>query len=121
MPGGQLSWDEALERLETFVERYPRSRAMPGLEGIARRADVPVDFLREDERAHKVLFGALAGRPLSTVESLRQAHTEVELLLLEVRVLTERLESTSDSARIRRTSERLAYIRRRLNEIRSKL
>lgn len=121
MSGGQLSWDEALERLESFVERYPRTRALPGLGGIAERADVPVEFLREDERAHKVLFEALAGRPLSSPESLRQAHTEVELLLLEVQVLTERLDTELDSAQRRRTSERLAYIRRRLTEIRSKL
>lgn len=121
MTGGQLSWDEALERLETFVERYPRSRAFPGLPGIAQRADVPIDFLQEDERAHKVLFEALADRPLSTEESLAQAHTEVELLLLEVQVLTDRLESTSDDAQVRKAAERLAYIRRRLNEIRARL
>lgn len=121
MSGGQLLWDEALERLESFVAGYPSTRALPGLRGIAERAAVPIDFLREDERAHKVLFEALAGRPLSTHESLRQAHTEVELLILEVQVLTERLDTTSDSTQVRRASERLAYVRRRLNELRSKL
>ena len=125
MAGGQLSWhgswDEALDRLESFVERYPPTRALPGLAGIAERADVPIEFLREDERAHKVLFEALAGRPLSSFESVRQAQTEVELLMLEVEVLTERLRTSSDSAEARRVGERLAAVRRRVGEIRADL
>ena len=115
------SWDEALDRLETFVERYPQSRALPGLTGIAERAEVPIEFLREDERAHKVLFEALAGRPLSTLEAVRQAQTEVELLMLEVEVLSERLRTTADSAEARRVAERLAAVRRRVGEIRADL
>lgn len=119
--GDGLSWDEALERLERFIATYPQTRALPGLQSIARRADLPIAFLREDERAHKVLFEALVDRPLSTLEAVIQTRTEVELLTFEVEVLTERLRETSDVAAYRRAAERLVAVRRRLTEIRSRL
>jgi hypothetical protein len=116
------SWDEALQRLEDFILAYPPGRALPHVDEIAARANLPKGFLRGDERAHKVLLEAVAARPLSSREQVAQVRTEVELLTLEVQVLTDRLDdpSTPEGER-RRAAERLAAVRSRLEEIRDVL
>lgn len=116
------SWDEALERLEDFVCSYPLDRALPDLAAIAARAGVPRRFLLEDERAHKVLLEAIAARPLSTLEQVDRARTEVELLILEVQVLAERLASSGLShEQTRHVAIRLEDVRGRLTRIRTQL
>ena len=116
------TWDEALERLENYVLAQPEDRALPDLATIAERAAVPLDFLREDERAHKVLLEAVGARPLSSMERIKEIRTEVELLTLEVHVLRDRLrEHEAGSLPYRRDAARLADVRLRLREIQSLL
>lgn len=116
------SWDEALERLEDFVSSYPLDRALPDLAGIVAQARVPRRFLREDERAAKVLLEAIAARPLSNLEQVRRARTEVELLILEVEMLAERLTSKRLTLeQTRQVSDRLDNVRARLGQIRTQL
>lgn len=116
------SWDEALERLEDFVSSYPLDRALPDLAGIVVQARVPRRFLHEDERARKVLLEAIAARPLSSLEQVGRARTEVELLILEVEMLAERLASTRLTLeQTRRVSDRLDNVRARLGQIRTQL
>ncbi len=116
------SWDEALERLEDFVSSYPLDRALPDLVGIAGQARVSRRFLCEDERARKVLLEAIAARPLSSLEQVGRVRTEVELLILEVQMLAERLASTGlTREQTRRVATRLDDVRRRLAQIRTQL
>ncbi|MDP8928874.1 MAG: hypothetical protein M3O70_09940 [Actinomycetota bacterium] len=116
------SWDEALERLEDFVNSYPLDRALPDLAGIVAQARVPRRFLREDERARKVLLEAIAARPLSSLEQVGRVRTEVELLILEVEMLAERLASTALTAeQTSQVSARLDNVRARLVQIRTQL
>ncbi|MGH3440677.1 MAG: hypothetical protein ACRDUY_01260 [Nitriliruptorales bacterium] len=116
------SWDEALGRLEDYLAAYPRSRALPDLATLLEEADVPEQFVRDDERAQKVLHEAIAARPLGNLARVSQLTTEVELLTLEVEVLADRLERPDISdAEERQVAERLAHARRRLDEIRSVL
>lgn len=116
------SWDEALGRLEDYLAAYPRHRALPDLSTLLEEADIPEEFLREDDRAHKVLLEAIGARPLSSLDRVSRLTTEVELLTLEVEVLAARLERpdlTEEEAR--EAAERLAHARQRLDEIRSVL
>lgn len=116
------SWDEYLERLEDFVNSYPLGRALPDLAGIVVRARVPRRFLREDERARKVLLEAIAARPLSSLEQIGRVRTEVELLILEVEMLAEHLASTGlTREQTRQVSTRLDEVRARLAQIRTQL
>ncbi len=116
------SWDEALERLENFVCSYPLDRALPDLAAIAARAGVPRGFLLEDERARKVLLEAIAARPLSTLEEVGRARTEVELLILEVQMLAERLASSGlTREQTTNVAARLEDVRSRLSQIRTQL
>lgn len=113
------SWDEALERLERYLASYPEERALPGLDSLVRQAGVTEDFLRNDERALKVLREALVDRPLGDADAVAQVRTRVELLTLEVEALAECLETApADSLRARRLSERLEAVRRGLAEVR---
>lgn len=114
-------WDAALARLEDFVGAYPTDRALPDLEVIAERAAVSRDFLDGDERAHKVLLEAIGARPLSSVEYVTQLRTEVELLTLEVEVLSDRMARSGDRDERGRLVARLAEVRARLGEIRDQL
>ncbi len=114
--------DEALSRLEDVLLGLPYDRALPDLHTILAAAGVTEDFLRTDDRAAKVLHEAIVARPLSSAEVVSRRQTEVELLTLEVDVLTERLEDRSVGAAVReRAKRRLAEIRRRLEEIRDDL
>ncbi len=114
--------DEALARLEDVLLAYPYDRALPDLASILRQADVPEDLLRSDERATKLLHEAIIARPLASVDVVAQLKTEVELLTLEVQVLTERLvHRAGDAEELARASERLTAIRARLRELRDDL
>ncbi|MBW3579093.1 MAG: hypothetical protein KY462_15445 [Actinobacteria bacterium] len=116
------SWDEALTRLEDFLLAYPSNRALPDLVTIRQRARLPKRFLRDDERAQKILREAIASRPLSSLEQVTRVRTEVELLTFETEVLSQRLQQdTQDRDEHRRTAERLHGVRRRLREIRRDL
>ena len=121
-PPDALPFDEMLGRLEDVLLSYSYDRALPDLPTILREAGIGQEFLRADDRAIKVLHEAIVARPLGTHDSVARIKTEVELLTLEVRVLTERLRdprATRDETE--RASARLARVRRRLDEIRGQL
>lgn len=114
-----ISWDEALARLEDFLLSYPHDRALPGLRTLLREACVPEEFLRVDERALKVLHDAVVDRPFGSADAVQRARMEVEFLTLEVEVLTDRLRDPATSqAEAERASERLAAVRRELARLR---
>ena len=115
---GGGNWDEALQRLEDFLLAYPMDRALPDLPSIAQRASLPAEFLREDERAHKVIHEALVGRPLTSIDAVVAVRTEVELLTLEVEVLADRLRAAADEDDIAAVVERIDAVRARLDEVR---
>lgn len=121
-PRRERSFDEQLARLEDVLLALPYDRALPDLSTILERAGVGRDLLRRDERAAKVLHEAILSRPLASVDAVARRRTEVELLTLEVEVLTERLAdpaaSEEDAAE---ASRRLIAIRRRLGELRTEL
>ena len=87
-PGG---WDAALARLEDVLLAAPYDRALPGLAELLERANVPLSFVQQDDRALKLLHEAILARPLSSHEEVQQIRGQVELMTLEVEVLTERL------------------------------
>ena len=119
MSAWTAEWDEALTRLEDFLLSYPVSRALPHLDAIATRAGVPLDFLGGDERAHKVIMEAVGARPLGTHATVEQARLQVELLALEVEVLSERLRDPATSAaELGRIAARLRDARRSVDELR---
>jgi len=114
--------EEAVARLEDVLGRLPFDRALPGLPTLLELADVPLSLLQSDERARKLLHEALLARPLSDHHEVELRRTEVESLLLEVRLLTDVLqdaEAETDAAD--RARARLASIRARLRELRSEL
>ena len=112
-------WDEALVRLEDFLLGYPIGRALPHLEELASAAGVPIEFLGADERAQKVIVEAIGARPFGTTDSVDRARLRVELMTLEVEVLTERIKQPSTPRNeVRRAKNRLATLRRDLGEIR---
>lgn len=112
-------WDDALRRLEELLLTYPENRALPPIDRVIADADVPATLLREDDRARKLIIEALLARPLSRVEVVSGLRTEVELLTLEVEVLTERLrqpevareEAAGAAGRLERVRGRLAEVR----------
>lgn len=112
--------DEALNRLEDVLLRYPFDRALPDLATILRDAGVGEDLLRTDDRATKLLHEAIVARPLSSLDAVAQLRTEVELLTLEVQVLSDRLvDPATPEAELARASARLTVIRERLAELRA--
>ena len=120
-----MNWDElhaAASRLEEHLAELPYDRALPDLATLLADAGVPLTLLQQDERARKVLHEAILARPLSSREAVEQRRVEVELLTLEVSVLTGALEDASpDSAAADRALRRLAAIRERLEELRAGL
>ena len=114
--------DEALARLEDVLHVLPFDRAVPDLAQLLEAAGVEEDLLRRDERARKVLYEALLARPFGTFDAVQQVRTEVELLTLEVEVLTDRLQDPAlDREVFERTTARLAQVRARLEEINQQL
>ena len=111
--------DEALSRLEDTLQGYPFDRALPNLGQILQDAGIGVTDLRADDRALKVLHEAILARPLASVDTVGQTRTDVELLTLEVEVLTERLRDPDASpAAVKRAEERLREVRRWLADLR---
>ena len=117
-----MHWDEqhaAVSRLEEHLAGLPDDRALPDLATILGDADVPMEVVQSDERARKVLHEAILARPLASHEAVEQRRVEVELLTIEVGVLTATLrqpevaQATADDARAR-----LAAIRGRLVDLR---
>ncbi len=114
--------DEALARLEDVLQALPFDRAVPDLGHLLAAAGVDEDLLRRDERARKLLHEALLARPFGSLDAVQRVRTEVELLTLEVEVLTDRLRDPSlDADTHRRTGERLAEVRTHLDELRDQL
>ncbi len=114
--------DEALARFEDVLLGLPLDRALPDLDDLLARAKMDPEQLRRDERARASLHEAIAARPLASLEVIQDVRTEVELLTLEVEVLTQRLADPSTRADVaRRATERLELVRARLDEIRALL
>jgi hypothetical protein len=110
--------DEALARLEDVLLSLPFDRAVPELEELLERAGAPRDLVFRDERALKLLHEALLARPFGSLDAVRQVRTEVELLTLEVELLTDRLgDPEVTGVEARRMGERLDEVRARLFEL----
>lgn len=90
-PDGPGAWDDALCRLEDVVLAAPFDRALPDLDELLRRAAVPLAFVQQDERALKLIREAMLARPLSAPADVQRSRAHVEMMSLEVEVLTHRL------------------------------
>lgn len=114
--------DAALARLEDVLLATPEDRALPDLEVILARAKYPEALLHRDERALKLLTEALLVRPLSSHEEVAATRTHLELMTLEVEVLTARLhDPETEPATIEQSRARLQELRREVDRIRRKL
>lgn len=114
--------DEALARLEDVLLALPYERAVPDLTEVLARAEVDRSLLVHDERAVKLLHEALVARPFGSLEAVQRVRTEVELLTLEVELLTERLgDADTPEPEQQRIAARLDDVRARLEELRSQL
>lgn len=117
-----LDPDAAISRLEDVLLAVPEDRALPDLDTLLARAGLPPELLRRDERVLKVLHEAVLARPFGDHDAVARTRTEVELLLLEVEVLGDRLgDPASDEASVARAVARLAAVRARLEELRDLL
>lgn len=117
-----FEFDLAVTRLEDVLLALPYDRALPELDVLLDRAGVPAELLHRDERVLKVLHEAIAARPFGDLDDVRATRTEVELLTLEVEVLTDRLAATTpDDTQHRVSLDRLDAVRRRLDEVRDQL
>ena len=113
--------DRAVGRLQELLDRLPRGRALPDLDGLLEQAGADRSLLA-DERARKLIDEALRDRPLSSLEELRVLRTEVELLTVEVAVLEERLAETAVSAPERDALlARLGRVRARCRQVADQL
>jgi hypothetical protein len=118
---GAFAPDEALGRLEDVLLGLPFDRAVPDLEELLSAAGVDRDVLR-DERARKLLHEALVARPFGSLDAVQRVRTEVELLTLEVELLTDRLADRRTAAdELTRSRRRLDAIGTRLTALRGQL
>ena len=114
--------DEALARLEDVLLNLPFDRAVPELAHLLEQAGADRELVLGDERALKLLHEALLARPFGSLDAVRQVRTEVELLTLEVELLTDRLGDPGlAEAEAGRVSARLDEVRARLGELRDQL
>lgn len=117
-----MNWDEqhaAVSRLEEHLAGLPEDVALPDLHSILEAADVPMEVVESDERARKVLHEAILARPLASHEAVERRRVEVELLTIEVGMLTATLrQQDADPQRLERARRRLAVIRERLDSLR---
>lgn len=122
-PGAdEVDQDLALARLEDVLDKLPYDRALPDLHVLLDRAGLPEELLRRDERVLKVLHEAVLARPFGQLDELTRVRTEVELLTLEVELLTDRLaDPAADPDTIAQATGRLAEARQRLDEVRDQL
>lgn len=117
-----LDLDAALCRLEDVLLALPVDRALPDLDRLLGEARIPRELLRRDERALKVIHEAVLARPFGQLEQVERVRTEVELLTLEVEVLTDRLGAdAATDHEVEHASQRLREVRRRLEAIRGQL
>ena len=113
--------DAAVARLEDHVHGLPYDRALPALADLLDGAGVDVELLRTDERARKVVHEAILARPLADVDVVAARTAEVELLVLEVSVLTEELRAGRGAGATEERRERAAAATSRLTAIRQRL
>jgi hypothetical protein len=121
-PDPQLDLDAAVSRLEDTLLALPLDRALPDLDLLLDRAGVPAELLRRDDRVLKVLHEAVLARPFADRDVVARTRAEVELLTLEVEVLTDRLADPASApddvarsvARLREVRDRLEALQRRL-------
>lgn len=114
--------DEALARLEDVLLSLPYERAVPDLADVLARAEVDRSLLARDDRALKLLHEALVARPFGELDVVQRVRTEVELLTLEVELLTERLsDATTSPQEAGRVATRIEEIQRRVAELRTQL
>jgi hypothetical protein len=118
---GAFAPDEALGRIEDVLLGLPFDRAVPDLDELLAAAGVDHAVLR-DERVRKLLHEALVARPFGSLHAVQHVRTEVELLTLEVELLTDRLQAPGTSPdEVARSTGRLAAIRARLTALRGQL
>lgn len=116
------AWDAALCRLEDVVLAAPFDRALPDLDELLARADVPLAFVQQDERALKLLREAMLARPLSGHQEVRRSRTHVEMMALEVEVLTHRLRDPNSPVDVaERAAARLDELTAELDRLRDDL
>jgi len=114
--------DAARIRLEDLLLSLPYERALPDLPVLLEQAGIPVELLRRDDRLLKLLNEAILARPLSRFDEVARVRTEVELLTLEVEVLTDRLaDARSDPDEVAAVARRLRQVEARLQEVRDVL
>ena len=123
LPGeGPGSWDDALCRLEDVLLAAPYDRALPDLEDLLARADITRAFLQQDDRARKLLGEAILARPFADPDDVRRSRTHVEMMVLEVEVLTQRLRDPDTPAEVaERAGDRLLELRAELARVRGGL
>lgn len=114
--------DAALVRLEDLLLALPYDRALPDLSDLLERAGIPEASLRRDDRLLKVLHEAVLARPFAQLPDVQRVRTEVELLTLEVELLTDRLaDGDAAATEVADAAHRLREVRLRLDEIQDDL
>ncbi len=115
-------WDDALTRLEDVLSGLPANRALPDIDDLMALAQVDEEFLSSDDRAAKVVHEAIMARPLGSLAWIERISNEVELLTMEVEVLSQRLDrpDLGDDDRDA-TRRRLHDVHARLDGIRALL
>lgn len=120
-PEGAFAPDEALGRIEDVLLDLPFDRAVPDLSDLLAAAGVGLEVLR-DERVRKLLHEASVARPFGSLDAVQRVRTEVELLTLEVELLTDRLAAPGTSTdEVANATRRLGAIRARLVSLRGHL
>lgn len=116
------AWDDALCRLEDVLLAAPFDRALPDLEVLLERARVSRGYVRQDERALKLLGEAMLARPHGHAEDVRRSRAHVEMMALEVEVLTHRLRDPATDAEVTgRAQARLAELAEQVARLRDEL
>ena len=119
---GFESWDAGLARLEDVLLAAPLDRALPDLDDLLEQAKVPLSLVQHDERALKLINEALLARPFATRDEVARTRQHLEMMALEVEVLTERLaDPDTDAATRAQSLARLDEVRRQLSEVRDLL